>query len=46
MLSMIRQMHLWWAEAPFSIKCLGITRTGVGMVTVWMEFHWMRKWVL
>lgn len=46
MLSMTRQIHLWWAKALFVIKCLDVTPSGDGEAKVGMQFHWMQRRVL
>ncbi|SPN99153.1 uncharacterized protein DNG_02188 [Cephalotrichum gorgonifer] len=42
MISLNRQLHKWWAEPFFALKCLGIIPAlGRGMnATIKLQFHW------
>ena len=43
MLSLNRQLHKWWSEMYFAIKCLGIapSQSQEGAVTIRLQFQWM-----
>lgn len=40
---MNRQMHKWWADAFFALKCLGITPQSEEESTIQLQFHWMPR---
>lgn len=41
MLCLNPQLHRWWGEARFGLKCLGVTPTPTGGATVCIQFIWM-----
>lgn len=41
MISLSRQLHKWWSESIFAIKCLGITPLSKGKSEIQLQFHWM-----
>ncbi len=41
MLCLNRQMHKWWGECLWALKCLGITPDGDEEATISLQFHWM-----
>lgn len=45
MISLNRQMHKWWSEAFFALKCLGIipAQDLSGDATIQLQFHWMPR---
>jgi len=43
MISMNKQMHDWWSNARFGLKCLGIYPDGEDIWVVRLQFHWMKR---
>lgn len=43
MISMNKQMHKWWANAHFALKCLGIFPDGEDLWVVRLQFCWMKR---
>jgi len=43
MISMNKQMHKWWANAHFALKCLGICPDGEDLWVVRLQFCWMKR---
>jgi len=43
MICLNRQLHFWWAEARFGLKCLGITRHDELNSRIQVQFYWLPR---